>query len=99
MDDLSAVVVVRSLSAAICRLLPADGGAKSSVMKAQLWRMRDATFEWPSPDEVLHDAFPPSEENCQELYGNFFQDKWARPRPGQSVAPPEAGTLSRLSFL
>ena len=68
MGDLSAAVVVRSLSAAICRLLPAGGGADAAVMKAQLRLMRDATYERPSPEEVRPDALPPRPKNIAKNF-------------------------------
>jgi len=34
MDDLSAAVAVRSLSAAVCKMLPEGGGAEASLTKA-----------------------------------------------------------------
>jgi len=58
MGDLSAAVAVRSLSAAICQLLPEGGGADSAMTKAQLRSMRDPTFVWPSLDEVRPETLP-----------------------------------------
>jgi hypothetical protein len=56
MGDLSATVVVRSFSVAVCKMLPEGSGAESSLTKAQLRTMRDPTFVWPSPDEVRPEA-------------------------------------------
>ena len=74
MCDMSAVVVVSSLSASICSLLSADGGAEASVKKAQLRTMRDATFKWPSLDEVRPDALPPLSKNIAKNFtGTVFK--------------------------
>ena len=74
MGDLSAVVAVRSLSAAIYRFFPAGGVADATVTKAQLWSMRDASFEWPSPLEVRPDALPPLPKNIAKNFtATFFR--------------------------
>jgi len=93
MGDLSAVVAVRSLSAAICRLLPAGGGADAAFTKAQLWSMRNATFEWPPPEEVRPDALPLLPKNIARNFTvTFFKDKRANPRPDRSRATEISGT-------
>ena len=72
--DLRAAMAVRSLSIAICRLLPAGGGADATIMKAQLRSMRDASFEWPSPDEFRPDALPPLPKNIAKNFtATFFK--------------------------
>jgi len=51
--ELSATVAARTLSAVICRLLPAESsGSSSGIMKAQLRLLQDASFEWPSLDSL-----------------------------------------------
>jgi len=72
MGDLSAAVVVRSLSAAVCKLLPEGSGAEAAVTKTQLRTMRDPTFEWPSPDEVRHKALPPLPKNIAKNFTSSF---------------------------
>ena len=73
MGDLSAAVAVRSLSAAICSLLPAGGGADATVTKAQLQSMYDASFECPSPEEVRPDALPPLPKNIAKNFMATFK--------------------------
>jgi hypothetical protein len=85
MGDLSAAVAVRSLSAAICRLLPAGGGANAAFTKAQLRSMRDATFEWPPPEEIRPNALPLLPKNITRNFtATFFKDKRANPHPDRS---------------
>jgi hypothetical protein len=67
-------MAIRSLSIAICRLLPAGGRADATFMKAQLRSMRDASFEWPSPEEFRPDALPPLPKNIAKNFtGTFFK--------------------------
>ena len=72
MGDLSAVVAVRSHSAAICKLLPEGGGAEVAVTKTQLRTLRDPTFEWPSLDEVRPEALPPLPKNFAKNFTSSF---------------------------
>ena len=86
--DLRAAMAVRSLSIAICRLLPAGGGADVAVTKAQLWSMRDASFEWPSPLEVHSDTLPPLPKNIAKNFtATFFRAR------GRDLARAKAGQL------
>ena len=72
--DLSAAVAVRSLSAAVYKLLPEGGVAEAAVTKAQLCSMRDSTFEWPSLDEVHPEALPPLPKNIAKNFtASFFK--------------------------
>ena len=72
--DLSAAVAMRSLSAAVCKMLPEGGGAEAAVTKAQLRSMRDSTFEWPSLDEVRPEALPPLPKNIAKNFtASFFK--------------------------
>src|SRR6185437_8182312 len=68
----SATVAVRSLSAAVYKLLPKGSGAEAAVTKTQLRTMRDPTFEWPSPDEVRHEALPPLPKNIAKNFTSSF---------------------------
>ena len=72
MCDLSAVVAVRSLSAAICKLLTEGSGTEAAVTMAQLRTMRDPTFEWPSLDEVRPEALPPLPKNIAKNFTSSF---------------------------
>ena len=92
MGDLSAAVAVRSLSATICKFIPAEGGAEAVVTKARLRSMRDLSFAWPSPDEVRPEALPPLPKNIAKSFtATFFQDKWSGPRPCRGGTTSEAG--------
>jgi hypothetical protein len=68
MGDLSAAVAVRSLSAAICKFIPAEGGVEAAVTKAQLRSMCDLSFAWPSPDEVHPEALSPLPKNIAKSF-------------------------------
>ena len=44
------------------------------MTKAQLQSKRDATFEWPSPEEVCPDALPPLPKNIAKNFtATFFK--------------------------
>ena len=60
------------LSAAIYKLLPVGIGADAAVMKAQLRSMREALFQWPSPDEVRPEALPPLPKNIAKNFTGVF---------------------------
>ena len=72
MGDLSAAVAVRSLSAAVCKLLPEGSGAEASLTKAQLRTMHDPTFVWPSPDEVRPEALHALPKNIAKNFTSSF---------------------------
>ena len=58
-EDISAVVAVRTLSAAVYGLFPAEAGAPSGVTKAQLRSLRNANFRWPGEKAVRSEMLPP----------------------------------------
>jgi hypothetical protein len=90
MGDLSAAVAVRSLSATICKLLPAGGGADAAVTKTQLRSMRESTFEWPSPKEVRPDTLPPLSKNIAKNFtATFFKTS------GRDLVRAEAERLQK----
>jgi len=94
MGDLSAAVVVRSLSAAVCTMLPEGSGADASLMKAQLRAMRDPTFAWPSPDEVQPEARPALPKNiAMNFTSSFFKTH------GRELVRGEAERLRRQVIL
>jgi hypothetical protein len=41
-------------------------------MKAQLRSMREALFQWPSPDEVRPEALPPLPKNIAKNFTGVF---------------------------
>ena len=94
MGDLSAAVAVRSLSAAVCKMLPEGGGAKSSLTKAQLRAMRNPTFVWPSPDEVRPEALHTLPKNIAKNFtSSFFKTH------GRDLVRGEAERLRRQVIL
>ena len=90
MGDLSAVVAVRSLCAAVCKLLPEGSGTEASVTKTQLCTMRDPTFVWPSPEEVRPEALPALPKNIAKNFtASFFETH------GRDLVRAEAERLRR----
>ena len=74
--ELSATVAVRTLSAAVCRLLPAESnGSSSSIVKAQLRLLRDASFEWPSLDSLCPESLPTLSKNIAKNFAKYFHEK------------------------
>ena len=83
-------MAVRSLSAAVCKLLPEGGGSEASLMKTQLRTMRDSTFVWPSPDEVRPEALPALPKNIAKNFtSSFFKTH------GRDLVRGEAERLQR----
>ena len=74
--ELSTTVAARTLSAAICRLLPAESGSSSmGILKAQLWLLRDASFEWPSLDSLRPKSLPTLPKNIAKNFAKYFHEK------------------------
>ena len=48
--ELSATMAARTLSAAVCGLLPAESSSSTGMLKAQLRLLRDPSFQWPSDE-------------------------------------------------
>ena len=72
---LSATVAAQTLSAAVCSLLPAESSSSTGILKAQLWLLRDASFEWPSLDSLCPEALPPLPKNNAENFAAYFHEK------------------------
>ena len=67
--ELSATVAARTLSAAVCRLLPAESNASSmGIVKAQLRLLRDSCFEWPSLDSLRPESLPTLPKNIAKNF-------------------------------
>jgi hypothetical protein len=98
--DLSTTVAARSLSVVIYKLLPASTGADAHVMKAQLLSMREATFQWPSPEEVRPNVLLPLPKNIAKNFtGTFFRSKGETARTGLRLGPTYGKTsLSKFGF-
>ena len=74
--DLSATVAVRTLSAAICRLLPAESSSSSTgIVKAQLRLLRDASLEWPLLDSLRPESLPTLPKNIAKNFARYFHEK------------------------
>ena len=74
MGDLSTAMAVQSLSGAICKMLPEGSGAEASLTKTQLRTMRDSSFVWPSPEEVLSETLPALPKNIAKNFtASFFK--------------------------
>ena len=74
--ELSATVAARKLSAAVCRLLPAESSASSTgIVKAQLRLLRDSCFEWPSLDSWCPEALPVLPKNIAKNFAKYFHEK------------------------
>ena len=90
MGDLSTAVAVRSLSTAVCKMLPEGSGAEASLTKTQLRTMRDSTFVWPSLEEVRPEALPALPKNIAKNFtASFFKTH------GKDIVRGEAKRLRR----
>lgn len=70
-EDSSAVVVVRTLSAAMYGLFPTEAGQVGRVMKAQLLSLRDANC-WPGEEAVRPEALPALVKNIAVNFMEHF---------------------------
>jgi len=71
--ELSATVVACTLSAAVCRLLPAESCSSSTgIVKAQLRLIRDSCFEWPSLDSLRPEVLPVLPKNIAKNFTKYF---------------------------
>ena len=57
-EDISAVVAVRTLGAAVYGLFPSEATSASTVTKAQLRCLRDEGFPWPGEDGICPEVLP-----------------------------------------
>jgi len=74
--ELSATVAARTLSAVVCRLLPAESSASSTgIVKAQLRLLRDSCFEWPSLDSLCPEALSALPKNIAKNFAKYFHEK------------------------
>ena len=73
--ELSATIAARTLSTAICGLLPVEASSSAGVSKAQLRYLWDPSFEWPSLDSLCPEALPPLPKNNAENFAAYFHEK------------------------
>ena len=71
-EDISAMVAVRTLSAAVYSLFPYEAGQASIVTKAQLCSLRDPSFRWPGEDTVNPDVLPALAKNIAVCFMERF---------------------------
>ena len=62
-EDISAMVAVRTLSAALYGLFPSEAGQTSVVTKSQLRSLRDSSFRWPGEETVCPETLPALAKN------------------------------------
>ena len=70
-EDISAMVAVRTLSAAVYSLFPSEAGQARVVTKAQLRSLRDS-FRWPGEETVNPDALPALAKNIAVSFMERF---------------------------
>ena len=74
--ELSTTVVVRTLSAAVCSLLPAESsGSSTGIVKAQLRLLWYMSFEWPLLDSLHPESLPALPKNIAKNFMKYFNDK------------------------
>jgi hypothetical protein len=71
-EDISAVVAVRTLSAAVYGLFPAEASTTGRVTKAQLRSLRDASFRWPGEEAVHPETLPALAKNIAKNFMDHF---------------------------
>ena len=71
-EDISAVVAVRTLSAAVYGLFPSVATSASTMTKAQLRSLRDEGFAWPGEDAVRPEALPALAKNIAKNFMDHF---------------------------
>jgi len=77
--ELSTTVAAQTLSAAVCRLLPAEGSSSSTgIQKAQLRLLRDASFECPPLDSLRPESLPTLPKNIAKNFAKYFHEKGRR---------------------
>ena len=71
-EDISAMVAVRTLSAAVYSLFPSEAGQASVVTKAQLRSLRDSSFRWPGEETVCPETLPALAKNIAVSFMEHF---------------------------
>ena len=72
-EDISAVVIVRTLSAAVYSLFPSEAVGASTMTKAQLRCLCDEGFPWPGEDAVRPEALPALAKNIAKNFMDNFK--------------------------
>ena len=71
-EDISAMVAVRTLSAAVYSLFPSEAGQASVVTKAQLRSLRDSSFRWPGEETVCPETLSALAKNIAVSFMERF---------------------------
>ena len=71
-EDISAVVIVRTLSTAVYGLFSAEASATDRVTKTQLRSLRDASFRWPGEEAVCPETLPALAKNIAKNFMDHF---------------------------
>ena len=71
-EDISAVVAICMLSAAVYNLFPSEAASASTVTKAQLRCLCDEGFPWPGEDAVRPEALPTLAKNIAKNFMDHF---------------------------
>jgi hypothetical protein len=71
-EDISAVVAVCTLSAAVYGLFPSEAGQAGRVMKAQLRSLRDSSFRGPGEEAVCPEVLPALANNITVNFMEHF---------------------------
>ena len=71
-EDISAVVVVRTLSAAVYGLFAAKAGNAGGVTKAQLRSLHDESFRWLGEKAVCPETLPALAKNIAKNFMDHF---------------------------
>ena len=97
-EDISAVVAVRTLSAAVYSLFPSEVAGASTVTKAQLRCLRDKGFPWPGEDAVRPEALPALAKNIAKNFMDHFFKGEGRAIVCREVERMKAQVVSCLLF-
>ena len=71
-EDISAMVAVRTLSAAVYSLFPSEARQASVVTKAQLRSLHDPSFRWPGKETVCPETLPALAKNIAVSFMERF---------------------------
>ena len=97
-EDISVVVAVRTLSAAVYSLFPSEAVSASTVTKAQLHCLRDEGFPWPGEDAVRPELLPALAKNIAKNFMDHFFKCEGRAIVRREVERMKALVISCLLF-
>jgi len=97
-EDISTVVAVRTLSAAVYSLFPSEATGASTVTKAQLRCLRNEGFPWPREDAIRPEALPALAKNIAKNFMDHFFKGEGRAIVRREVERMKAQVVSCLLF-